>query len=190
MRIAIVGAGISGLTAASLLRDSHEITLFEAGEHLGGHTQTVDVDVDGEQHAIDTGFIVFNRRTYPRLSALLDELGVNSRPTLMGFSVRCDRTGLEYCGSSLGGLFCQKRNLFRPRFYQMLRNIWRFDRNAQKTILDRRAKRAVTGADCRGFPLTRPVLPRVCRALFAADGIGDLVLPRRGLRAVSRHFHH
>jgi uncharacterized protein len=132
VKIAIVGAGISGLTAAYLLRGAHEITLFEAGEHLGGHTQTVDVEFDGEQHAIDTGFIVFNRRTYPRFSALLDELGVSSRPTSMGFSVCCDRTGLEYCGSSLGGLFCQKRNLLRPRFYQMLRDILRFNRDAQK----------------------------------------------------------
>ena len=89
MKIAIVGAGISGLTAAYLLRNAHEITLFEAGNHLGGHTQTVDVAFDGEQHAIDTGFIVFNRRTYPRFCALLDELGVKSRPTSMGFSVRC-----------------------------------------------------------------------------------------------------
>jgi predicted NAD/FAD-binding protein len=132
VKIAIVGAGISGLTAAYLLRRSHEITLFEAGGHLGGHTQTVDVTLDGEQHAIDTGFIVFNRRTYPGFSALLDELRVKSSPTSMGFSVRCDRTGLEYCGSSLGGLFCQKRNLFRPRFYQMLRDILRFNRDAQK----------------------------------------------------------
>jgi uncharacterized protein len=132
VKIAIVGAGISGLTAAYVLRNAHELTLFEAGGHLGGHTQTVDVTFDGEQHAIDTGFIVFNRRTYPRFSALLDELGVQSRPTSMGFSVRCDRTGLEYCGSSLGGLFCQKRNLFRPRFYQMLRDIWRFNRDAQQ----------------------------------------------------------
>jgi uncharacterized protein len=134
VRIAIVGAGISGLTAAYLLRGSHEITLFEAGDHLGGHTQTVDVDCDGEQHAIDTGFIVFNRRTYPRFCTLLDELGVVSRPTLMGFSVRCDRTGLEYCGSSLAGLFCQKRNLFRPRFHQMLRDILRFNRAALRSF--------------------------------------------------------
>jgi uncharacterized protein len=132
VKIAIVGAGISGLTAAYLLRTAHEITLFEAGSHLGGHTQTVDVTFDGEQHAIDTGFIVFNRRTYPRFSSLLDELGVKNRPTAMGFSVRCDRTGLEYCGSSLAGLFCQKQNLFRPRFYQMLRDIWRFNRDAQR----------------------------------------------------------
>jgi uncharacterized protein len=138
VRIAIVGAGISGLTAAYLLRGSHAVTLFEAGAHLGGHTQTVDVSLGKEQHAIDTGFIVFNRRTYPRFSALLDELGVKSRPTAMGFSVRCDRTGLEYCGSSLAGLFCQKRNLFRPRFYQMLRDILRFNRDAEKLITNGR----------------------------------------------------
>jgi predicted NAD/FAD-binding protein len=138
VKVAIVGAGISGLTAVYLLRADHQITLFEAGAHLGGHTQTVDVTFDGEQHAIDTGFIVFNRRTYPRFNALLDELGVKSRPTSMGFSVRCDRTGLEYCASSLAGLFCQKRNLFRPRFYQMLRDIWRFNRDAQRRFATNR----------------------------------------------------
>lgn len=130
MRIAIIGAGISGLTAALRLSTGHAVTLFEAGPHLGGHTNTVDVALDGEQHAIDTGFIVFNDWTYPSFIALLDELGVASQPTTMGFSVRCERTGLEYNGESLRGLFAQRRNLLRPRFYGMIADILRFNREA------------------------------------------------------------
>jgi predicted NAD/FAD-binding protein len=132
MRIAIIGSGISGLTAAYGLHRNHHVTLFEANDYLGGHTHTVDVEVAGEYHAIDTGFIVFNRRTYPRFNALLTELGLASQPTAMIFSVRCDCTGLEYNGSSLDGLFSQRGNLFRPRFYRMLRDIIRFNREAPR----------------------------------------------------------
>ncbi len=130
MKIAVIGAGIAGLTVAYRLHQCHDITLFEAGGYLGGHANTVDVSYAGEQHAIDTGFIVFNAHTYPQFTALLSELNVATRSTSMSFSVRCDRTGLEYCGSSLAGLFVQKRNLLRPRFYQMLRDIVRFNRQA------------------------------------------------------------
>lgn len=131
MKIAIIGAGISGLTAAYRLSARHEITVFEANDYIGGHTHTVDVELDGERHAIDTGFIVFNDWTYPNFIKLLDELKVSSTPTSMSFSVRCDRTGLEYNGSSLNGLFAQRWNLFRPSFYRMLRDIMRFNREGQ-----------------------------------------------------------
>ncbi len=130
MKIAIIGAGISGLTAAFRLCRWHDVTLFEANDYLGGHTNTVEVEVDGERHAIDTGFIVFNDWTYPNFIALLDELGVASRPTSMSFSVRCDAANLEYNGSSLNGLFAQRRNLLRPSFYRMLADIMRFNREA------------------------------------------------------------
>ncbi len=143
MRIAIIGAGISGLTAAYRLCLSHEITLFEANAYLGGHTNTVDVEIDGERHAIDTGFIVFNDWTYPNFIALLDELGVASRPTSMSFSVRCDAANLEYNGSSLNGLFAQRRNLLRPSFYRMLSDIMRFNREAPE-LLGRSADDATT----------------------------------------------
>jgi len=139
MQIAIIGAGISGLTAAYRLSTAHEVTLFEANDYLGGHTNTVDVEVDGERHAIDTGFIVFNDRTYPNFIALLDELGVRSRPTCMSFSVRCDAANLEYNGSSLNGLFAQRRNLLRPGFYRMLADILRFNREAPELVLNRSA---------------------------------------------------
>jgi len=130
MRIAIIGAGVSGLSAAYGLRERHQITLFEQAAYLGGHAHTVDVEIGGERQAIDTGFIVFNDRTYPRFVALLNELGVASQATTMSFSVRCDQSDLEYNGTSLAGLFTQRKNLLRPGFYQMLADIVRFNRAA------------------------------------------------------------
>lgn len=137
MRIAIVGAGVSGLCAAYWLRERHRVTLLEANDYLGGHTHTVDVELDGQRHAIDTGFIVFNDRTYPTFSSLLKELGIASRPTEMSFSVRCERTGLEYNGSSLSGLFDQRANLLRPRYWRMLFDIARFNRDGTRLALAR-----------------------------------------------------
>lgn len=135
MRIAIIGAGISGLTAAYRLCPNHEITVYEANAYAGGHTNTVDVNIGSEHHAIDTGFIVFNDWTYPKFIELLDELGVRSQPTSMGFSVRCDAANLEYNGSSLNGLFAQRRNLLRPSFYRMLSDILRFNREAPELVV-------------------------------------------------------
>ncbi|MBZ0268065.1 FAD-dependent oxidoreductase [bacterium] len=130
MRIAIVGAGISGLVAAELLRRHHEITVLEAGDRIGGHTNTVRVEHDGAVRAIDTGFIVYNEANYPLFTRLLGRLGVASRPTTMTFSVRSDPEGLEYNGDSLGKLFAQRRNLLRPSFHRMVRDILRFYRRA------------------------------------------------------------
>jgi predicted NAD/FAD-binding protein len=130
MRIAVVGAGISGLTVAHLLAKEHDLTVFEAEEWIGGHTHTVPVDVAGDRQNVDTGFIVFNERNYPNFVRLLTALGVASQPTTMSFSVRCDRTRLEYNGTSLNRLFAQRRNLFRPRFHRMIRDILRFHREA------------------------------------------------------------
>jgi predicted NAD/FAD-binding protein len=136
MRIAIVGAGISGLVAAYRLGRRHDVTLFEAADYPGGHTNTVDVELDGRSLPVDTGFIVFNDWTYPHFIALLDELGVASRPTSMGFSVRCDRSGLEYNGSSFNGLFAQRANLLRPSFWRMAADIVRFNRRAERDALE------------------------------------------------------
>ena len=132
--IAVIGSGIAGMTAAALLHQRHRITLFEANDYLGGHTNTVSVEHGGEQHAIDTGFIVFNERTYPNFCKLLSELEVESKPTEMSFSVRDTTAGLEYCGSTLNGLFAERRNLIRPSFHRMLRDIVRFNRQAPELL--------------------------------------------------------
>ena len=134
MKIAIIGTGIAGNVAAWQLCREHDITVFEAGDHVGGHTHTHDIDMGGERFAIDTGFIVFNDWTYPNFIALLDELGVASQPTGMSFSSSCDVTGIEYNGSSLNGLFSQRRNLVSPRFHGMLQDILRFNREARELL--------------------------------------------------------
>ncbi len=134
MKIAIIGAGISGLTAAYYLRQKHELTVYEAAPRIGGHTATIDVDWRGRHYAIDTGFIVFNDWTYPNFIELLQTLGVASKPTEMSFSVRCDRSGLEYGGSNLNNLFAQRRNILRPSFHRMLRDILRFNREAVRDL--------------------------------------------------------
>lgn len=136
MKIAVIGSGISGLTAAHYLHRQHEITLFEADSRLGGHTNTVDVEIYGERHAIDTGFIVFNDWTYPNFIQLMNELGVASQPTTMGFSVHDETTGLEYCGESLSSLFAQRSNLVSPKFYRMIADILRFHREARRYAAD------------------------------------------------------
>jgi predicted NAD/FAD-binding protein len=135
MKIAIVGTGIAGNVAAHKLHAAgHEITVFEGGDHIGGHTHTHAIEHEGERHAIDTGFIVFNDRTYPNFVSLLDELGVPSQESSMSFSVRKDARGLEYNGTSLGGLFAQRRNLLSPGFYGMLVDILRFHREAPRLL--------------------------------------------------------
>lgn len=136
MKIAIVGSGIAGLVCAWRLNETHEITVFEANAYIGGHTHTVDVEADDGTHAVDTGFIIFNKRHYPLFSEILRRLGVSSKPTDMSFSVRCDRTGLEYNATSLNRLFAQRRNLLRPRFWRMIREIFRFGREAVDLVRD------------------------------------------------------
>jgi len=130
MKIAIVGTGIAGNVAAYKLRQKHDITVFEAGSYVGGHTNTVDVYENDRRYEVDTGFIVFNDRTYPEFIRLLDEIGQESQSSEMGFSVRAESDGVEYSGSSLNGLFAQRRNIVRPPFYRMIRDILRFNRTA------------------------------------------------------------
>lgn len=134
MKIAVIGSGIAGMTAAHLLSKKHEVHLFEKNKSLGGHTATIDVEVNGKPYAIDTGFIVFNDRTYPHFRALLRELGVRWKDTEMSFSVQNPQTGLEYNGHSFWTLFAQRRNLFRPQFYRMLRDIVRFNEAAKQAF--------------------------------------------------------
>ncbi|MCA1937664.1 MAG: FAD-dependent oxidoreductase [Dechloromonas sp.] len=134
-RIAVVGAGISGLASAWLLSRRYDVTLFEAGDYLGGHTNTVDVTVDGFTHPVDTGFLVFNERTYPNLIAMFALLGVDSVATEMSFAVSLRKPELEWAGSNLATVFGQKRNLLRPAFWRMLGDILRFNRESTAWLL-------------------------------------------------------
>ena len=132
--IAVVGSGISGLATAWLLRDRYKVTLFESGDRPGGHTNTIDVDVDGQRFPVDTGFLVFNERTYPNLIALFERIGVASVTSDMSFSVSMEAPRLEWAGTSIASLFAQKRNLLRPRFWGMLADIARFNREASSFV--------------------------------------------------------
>jgi len=129
-RVAVVGSGISGLAAAHALAGHAQVTLFEAGSHFGGHTHTVDLRLDGVTHGVDTGFLVFNHRTYPKLTRLFEELQVETAPSDMSFSVQARDAQLEWSGSNLGTVFVQRHNLLRPRFLRMLADIARFNRLA------------------------------------------------------------
>jgi predicted NAD/FAD-binding protein len=136
MRIAVIGGGIAGLASAWLLSREHEVVLFERHGRLGGHTDTHEVEVAGRRWSVDSGFIVMNPAHYPLFSAMLAELGVALRPTTMSFSVRNDRSGLEYEAGSAGGLFVQKRRLLSPRHWRMLLDIVRFYREAPALLDD------------------------------------------------------
>ncbi len=134
MKIAVIGGGISGMAAAHYLAGQHEVHLFEAADRLGGHTATRDVRYAGETQTIDTGFIVFNDRTYPNFIALLDKLGVRSKPAEMSFSVSDAVSKLEYAGTNLNTLFAQRSNLWSPRFLRMVKDILRFNKEVEQHL--------------------------------------------------------
>lgn len=139
MRIAVIGGGISGMMSWYLLRQQHQVTLFEAGNYLGGHTATVDVSVNGREYAVDTGFIVFNNWTYPLFNRFIAELQVPFQHTTMSFAVTDRAADFEYNGNNLWSLFAQKRNLLRPFFWRMLRDIVRFNKIAKQAVADNSA---------------------------------------------------
>jgi len=134
MKVAIVGAGVSGLVAAHLLSREHEITIFEANHYAGGHTNTIRVDTPNQTHHVDTGFIVFNNRNYPNFERLLDRLGVAWQPSSMTFSVSDGRGDFEYNGSSPNGLFAKRAHLVTPWFHRMIADMARFNRAAQELL--------------------------------------------------------
>lgn len=133
-KIAIVGSGISGLTAAYLLQRRHDVTVFEAADYIGGHTNTVRVEVDSGAWDVDTGFIVHNPHSYPNFVRLLQQLGVASLETDMSFSVKSLRSGLEYGAGGLNRIFAQRRNALRPAFYRMLADVLRFYRESPELL--------------------------------------------------------
>jgi predicted NAD/FAD-binding protein len=134
MRIAVIGSGISGMLSAYLLSEDHDVVVFEANDYIGGHTHTIDVERNGKTYPVDTGFIVFNEKTYPNFIRLMKRLGVAWQNSNMSFGVKCEKTGLEFCSSSLNNLFAQRSNLLRPSFYRMILDIFRFRRESQELL--------------------------------------------------------
>ncbi len=134
MKIAIIGTGIAGNVAAYYLNKKHDIKVFEANDYVGGHTHTHDIIMDDNEYAVDTGFIVFNYKTYPHFTKLLKELEVEVQSSDMSFSVKCEITGLEYNGTSLNSLFAQRINLFKPSFYKMIKDILRFNKESVEEL--------------------------------------------------------
>ena len=128
-KIAVIGTGIAGNVVSYYLNQDHDITVFEKNNYVGGHSHTHSVSSPEGNHQVDSGFIVFNYETYPQFTRLLQKLGVEVQTSEMSFGVRCERTGLEYMGSTFNSLFTQRRNLFRPSFWGMLIDIVRFNRN-------------------------------------------------------------
>ncbi len=166
-RVAVVGSGIAGLSVAQGLAGQAQVTLFEAAAHFGGHAHTVDVRLHGISHGVDTGFLVFNERTYPQLIGLFAKLGVATAPSEMSFSVQA--SGLEWSGSSLNSVFAQRSNLLRPRFMGMLADLLRFNRLA--TAL------ATAGADAQ---LSEPIAEFLQRHRFGAAFRDGYLLPMIG----------
>jgi len=180
--IAIIGSGIAGLTAAYRLHARHHVTLYEAADYLGGHTATIDVELHGRHWAVDTGFIVFNDWTYPNFIALLQELEVPWQRSDMSFSLRCERTGLEYNGTSINQLFAQRRNALRPSFLRMIHDILRFNREARALL--RQAGAPVTLAQyLQAHGYSRPFIERYLipmgRSIWSVSEAALLGFPAR-----------
>jgi uncharacterized protein len=191
MRVAVVGSGISGLSTAWLLSRSHEVTLFEAESRLGGHTHTHAVEQAGRAYAVDTGFIVFNEQNYPLLTRLFAELGVASQPTTMSFAVRNEASGLEYNAGTVAGLFCQKRNLVSPRFLGMVRDLFRFYREAPSLLTGREDPTLGEWLAARGYgkAFVRDHLVPMASALWSSPTQQVLDFPARYMAQFMANHH-
>lgn len=192
MRVAVVGAGVSGLVTAYLLDEAHDVVLFEAAPRVGGHTRTVDLrGSDGATRRVDTGFVVFNEETYPGLLRLFRHLGVRWKDSDMSFSVSCERSGLEYAGTSLSTLFAQPRNLASPRFLRMLADIVRFNRRARRLVeadtLETPTLRAVLDDGGYGRGLVEDYLVPMASAVWSSSPDEALDAPAGFLL---RFFHN
>lgn len=180
MRIAIIGTGIAGNVAAWKLRHDHDICVYEAAGYVGGHTNTIDVVEDGRSLAVDTGFIVFNEQTYPNFIRLLDDIGQASKPSDMSFSVRSEDDRIEYNSASLNGIFAQRKNLFRPSHYRMLRDILRFFRDAVADV-QRYGRQLTVGEYLRsrnyGSEFVDDYLVPMAAAIWSAEPVSVLDMP-------------
>jgi uncharacterized protein len=189
MKIAIIGSGIAGNTLAHHLHKAHDITVFEAASHAGGHTNTHDIELFGQNYAIDTGFIVFNDRTYPNFIAMLDELKVPWQPSNMSFSVRNEVSGLEYNGTTINSLFAQRRNLFRPTFYSMIQDILRFNKESVALLSSENEIKLgdyLTQNNYNPLFINNYIIP-MGAAIWSTDAAQMLNFPARFL---VRFFHH
>jgi uncharacterized protein len=144
MRIAIIGAGVSGLTCAYLLHREHDVTVYEAGSYAGGHTNTIGVETDDGAHQVDTGFIVMNDRNYPTFTRLLDRIEVQTQPTHMSFSVRAEDQDFEYSGTPRG-LFSQPQNIVSPQFLRMIADLLRFNREMRRVLAEDETGQSLAG---------------------------------------------
>ncbi len=189
MKVAIIGSGIAGNIIAHHLHQAHDITVFEANSHIGGHTHTHNIELMGKNYAVDTGFIVFNDRTYPHFIEMLDAQKVAWQPSQMSFSVHNELTGLEYNGTTLNSLFAQRRNFFKPGFYGMIRDILRFNKqslallesNSEIKLGDYLAQNHYKPAFINNY-----ILP-MGAAIWSTDAAQMLNFPARFL---VRFFHH
>ncbi|MDP3257797.1 MAG: NAD(P)/FAD-dependent oxidoreductase [Bosea sp. (in: a-proteobacteria)] len=191
LEIAVVGSGIAGLSAAWLLSQAHDVTLYEVAPRLGGHANTVDVrQTGGASVPVDTGFIVYNEATYPNFKALMAHLGVATKATEMSFAVSLDQGRLEYSGTSLSGLFAQRRNLLSPRFWSMLGDLRRFYAQATQDALTQSAEHQSLGdyldAGRYGVPFREDHLLPMAAAIWSAPCSEILSYPA----AAFIRFHH
>jgi predicted NAD/FAD-binding protein len=184
MRIAIIGAGVSGLVTAHLLGREHDVTVFEAAGYAGGHTNTVRVDTPHETHEVDTGFIVFNDRNYPNFERLLERLGVPSQPSTMTFSVSDGRGDFEYNGNSPNGLFAKRAHLVTPWFHRMIADMARFQRAARQ-LLSSASPGPALGEWLEQQRFSRPFIDRLivpqASAVWSADPHQMWTFPARFL---------
>ena len=179
--VAVVGTGISGLAAAYLLSRRYRVSLFERAERLGGHTHTVTSTPLAGAVPLDTGFLVHNEQTYPNLIRLFAEIGIETSPSDMSFSVSCRASGFEYSSRGLSGFFADRRNLVAPAHYRLLREIIRFNREAPRVLEDD----AAADSTLERLPVRQGIQRRVRLPLSRADGLGDLVLVARRHRSLS-----
>ena len=183
MKVGVIGAGVSGLSAAYLLDRVHDVTLYEAQPRAGGHANTLTTAAARGALALETGFMVFNDRTYPGLTSLFAELGIRSRESEMSFSVCCRRCRLEYSGHGPGGLFASRANLASPGFLRMLADLGRFFRRAPEVLADRRWEAATIGEYLRGRgyggAVTRHFLAPMGAAIWSSTPTQMMQMPAR-----------